>query len=298
MTSEEELDEVDRIHDDEPERAAAALRTLDAACLPAGRLPLLGFLLLHVLGEKLGHWTEAADRLDSLRTARRDAPLAVLAHAAAAAHLADRPGSQALADLAVAGGAAEAGTLVALAALGWRAPPETAVFAAELERLATESEQLDANGPLGQRLAIGFNNATSQLLDLVTPPVDPTPRSALLAGSAAALRFWLAAGTWVNHERALYLRALVHNRVGNAAAARDACRQALDVILANGEEPIDQTFLRLQLAGALMTLGELTEGQQQLAEARSAAAQWDDAGLKAWFEGEYRRLFSREECKT
>jgi tetratricopeptide (TPR) repeat protein len=295
MTAEELLDEIDRVHDDEPQRAAAALRSLDAAMLPAGRLPLAAFLLLHVIGEKLGSWAEAADLLEALRRGRDDAPLAVLAHAAAAAQLAGRSPNPALDVLAATGGATEARTLVDLSVLGWRPPADNREFAAELERLANESQRIDPNGPLNQRLATGFNNTTSALLDRATAPVATAIAPALRAGADAALRFWKAAGTWVNHERALYLRALVGNRVGDFAPARDDCRQALAIIAANGAENVDRAFLLLQLAAALLRLGERAEGQATLDEARGAAAAWNDDGLRAWFRQEHDRMFATEE---
>ena len=291
------LDEIDRIHDDAPDRAAALLRDLDNAALPADRLPLLAFLTIHVLGEKLRQWAEASDRLEHIRATRADAPLAVLAHSAAAAHLAGRAGHPALAALAAAGGAEAARALVTLDALGWRPPADPASLAADLARLAGASESFDPNGPLNQRLAVGFNNATSSLLDLRQAPVDAQARAALLAGSAAALRFWQAAGTWVHLERALYLRALVHNRIGEPAEARADCLRALDVIAANGDEEIDRTFLLLQLAGAQIRLGGTAEGRRHLAEARAAVAQWDDAGLRSWFAAEHDRLFGPVETQ-
>jgi hypothetical protein len=285
------LDEIDRVHDDDPARAADGLRALDAAAVAADRLPLLGFLLLHVLGEKLGRWDEAAERLDALCAARGDAPPAVVAHAAAAVRLAGRDDGAALAALGVMGGATAAETVVGLVALAMRPPAETPRFAAELQRLAQAARALDADGPLKQRLAIGLNNATSALLDRAGLPVEAAVAQALRAGSEAALRFWRAAGTWVNHERALYLRALVHNRVGDAAAAREDCRQALAIIDAHGTEDVDRAFLQLQLAGAQAALGDDAEAARALAEAQAAAAQWDDAGLKSWFEEERAKLF-------
>jgi hypothetical protein len=67
------LDEIDRIHDDAPEIGARMLREFDAAGLPAPRLGQLAFLLNHVLGERLGLWNEAAERIATLAT-RTDAP--------------------------------------------------------------------------------------------------------------------------------------------------------------------------------------------------------------------------------
>jgi len=290
MDSEAALDEINRVHDDEPDKAAASLRSFDAGSLPAGRLPLLGFLLLHVLGEKFGAWAEAADRLAALRSARADAPLALLAHAAVADRLAGRP-DDATVELARSGGEAEAKLAVALSVVGWRPPAAADELAAELQRLAAASATLAVDGPLTQRLAVGFNNATSALLDLAKAPVPPAVAAALAAGADAALRFWVAAGTWVNHERALYLRALVANRCDDAAAARDDCRQALAMIAAHGTEDVDRVFLQLQLAAALLKLGDAAAGEAELAEAKSAAAAWGDDGLRSWFREEHDRLF-------
>lgn len=295
------LDEINRIHDDEPQRAASALRELDMTSLPADQLPLLAFLLRHVLGEKLELWSEAAERLERLRADRADradVPLAVVAQAAVAAHVAGVPHNAALSALAADGGEAQARALVELNALDCRPAADPAALAAELKRLADASQSFGPDSILNRQFAIGFNNTTSRLLDLAAAPVEPAIGAALLAGSAAALHFWLAAGNWVNHERALYLRALVHNRVGDAAAALADCRQALEVIAANGAQDVDGAFLKLQLAGALLRLGETVDGQRTLREARAAAAQWDDAGLKSWFEDEVKRLFGSSEPQT
>jgi len=60
------LDEIDRIHDAAPERAAQLLREFDSTGLPVPRLGQLAFLFNHVLGEKLGQWNEAAERVSAL----------------------------------------------------------------------------------------------------------------------------------------------------------------------------------------------------------------------------------------
>ena len=79
------LDEANACHDADPARAAALLRALDPAQLPADRLPVLAFLLNHVLGEKQGAWDDAHARHAALLGAAGDAPLTVLWRQAAAA---------------------------------------------------------------------------------------------------------------------------------------------------------------------------------------------------------------------
>lgn len=292
MNANQALDDIDRIHDDEPQRAADGLRSLDLDALGADRLPTLAFLLNHVLGEKLGLWREAAEQLQTLHARRADAPLAVAAQAAVAAELSGASRGAAFAALVDAGGATAAEIATWLGGLGFAAPANVVELATQLAALAARVQSIAAPNPLDQRLAAGFNNATSQLLDLTGPPIDPQVNSALVAGSAAALHFWRRAGTWVQHERALYLRALVQNRIGEPAAARDACTEALAIIEANGGgEDIDRVFLQLQLAAALLRLKERAAGERLLAEAKAAAAAWDDAGLKSWFAEELGKLF-------
>jgi hypothetical protein len=290
MNAAESLDEIDRIHDAEPQRAADGLRALDCHALPGERLPLYAFLVNHVLGEKLGAWREAAERLQALRAGRPDAPLAVALQSAIAAELSGNDHGAAFEALTNAAGATAARIAVGVGRLGFEAASATEL-ADRLLRLARESQRLDTAGPLDQRLAAGFNNATSRLLDTVDEPAASALRDALVEGAAAALRFWQRAGTWVQHERALYLKALVHNRIGEPGAARDACTQALSLIAANGTEEVDRAFLQLQLAYALLRLGDAKAGKQ-LAEARAAAAAWDDEGLKTWFDAEFGRLFA------
>lgn len=290
MSANDALIDIDRIHDDDPLRAAAALRDLDVQSLAADRLPTLAFLLNHLLGEKLGHWSEAAERLAALRATRGDIPLAVDLQAAVAAELSGASPASALASLVASGGQEAAEIAVALGKLAFAALADPAEMASALDHLAQRARPLSQPNPLDQRLAIGFNNATSRLLERAGASVDAPVRSALVSGSAAALQFWRRAGTWVQHERALYLQALVYNRTGAPAAARDACTEALALIEAHGEEEVDRAFLKLQLAGALLRLNEQAAGETILAEARRAAASWDDDGLRQWFAEEQARV--------
>ena len=150
---------------------------------------------------------------------------------------------------------------------------------------------LAAGTPFDTQLAAGLNNATSRLLDINPDAREPVDREALQSGAAQALRFWQAAGTWVNHERALYLVTLVANRVGAYAQARDAAHEALELIAANGNEDVDRAFLLLQLSGAQQRLGEAAASRAALRDAKAIAATWTEAGLSDWFAAEEARLF-------
>jgi hypothetical protein len=102
----------------------------------------------------------------------------------------------------------------------------------------------------------------------------------------AAHAFWVRCGTWVNEERALYLRALVANALGDGAEALAHADAALGIIDANGDQPVDDAFLRLDRARALGLEGDAAGQARELAAADAAAANWDDAGLNEWFAAE------------
>ncbi len=288
----EELDDIDRVHDETPEAAAARLRVLDSAQLPADRLPLLAFLFNHVIGEKFGAWVEAAQYINGLCSQRADVPLAVTMHAAVADDLAGARNSAAHAALVALSSESVAATAIALRRLSFtQESMDTTTFAAMLKALSQQASELAAPTALDAQLAAGLNNATSRLLDLDWDKEDATTIDALTLGATQALRFWQRVGTWVNHERALYLVAVVANRLRNFAGARDAARQALASIAANGTEEVDRAFLLLHLAGALDGLDETEASDVARHEARVIAAHWTDRSLTDWFAEEEARLF-------
>lgn len=239
-----ELDEIDRIHDDLPEEAAQRLRRLDAAGLPAARLGAFAFLLNHVLGEKLGTWREAAERVSTL-AARADASLPVLRHWAAAALLAEDAELAGRAQSRLAAGAqVDASIAAALARVAaWN-------FAIDAERDAGTFAALARAGlgfppcALDAGFAAAFNNVTVALLEkLAGRALDEAQCDALLLGAEAARAFWLRAGGWIEDERSDYLRATVALRLGDPRAAAAAAERGLGVVATNGGDPVERAFL-------------------------------------------------------
>ena len=84
--------------------------------------------------------------------------------------------------------------------------------------------------------------------------------------------------------------ALVANAVCEPKEALGHIEASLGLIAANGEEPIDVTFLTLAKANALAGLGDAEGHRQALAAADADAAAWDEPGLKAWYAGERARI--------
>lgn len=256
MSAQHTLADIDRYHDAEPERAAAALRALDATALDETAQRSYAFLVNHVLGEKLGQWAEAALRLAPL--SRVGAPLPVLRQCAVAAR---QGGDAAQADAAVALLAVQAGAdpaaarlVVEVAALGFT--PLSAAHAAPLMRLAAQAAALPA-GPLDAAFAASFNNVTTGLYYATREaPLSATLRGGLRRGAEVALLFWLRAGGWQEHERAHYLRAKIALRTGEPVAALAHAERGLALVEANGNDTIERVFLLPLLAAGVERCGD------------------------------------------
>jgi len=277
------LDEIDRVHDDAPDRAAQMLRSFDATSLPIPRLGQLAFLFNHVLGEKLGQWNEAAERIAVLAT-RTDAPPGVWRQLFAAQTLrGDALGAAAARiGLARTTGAddSDANTAGELTVLAYVADP--LAHAADVLALA-RAANIDQETPLDAALGACFNNVTGRLLEASRKvPLGATEKQALQAGAEAARRFWYRAGQWLQHERADYLCAKVEVRIGAAAEAVRAAERGLRLVEANGNDGIERAFLLLPLAAAHAALGEPTRAAGLRAEAETLAQQFDEDLRKAF----------------
>ncbi|HEY9024696.1 MAG TPA: hypothetical protein VIP05_10360 [Burkholderiaceae bacterium] len=288
------LAQADALHDDEPPRALELLRSLDVAALSTGRLGRLSFLLDHVTGEKFGLWDEAlAGQQAVVRQAGAQVTPLILRHAAIAAHVAgdeslERDWTQALAASADAP-LAKARTLVALGALQFavsRLPAETAGRRV-LHALQPLGELHESPGT-GLDAAFGAitNNIASELVER---PLDdlaqPDLREALARCADHARRFWQAAGTWVNRERAHYLCAMAANALGHGdegAAHARAGLALLDEFDADAGENVDRAFLELEFAASLRLAGQPGR-PEALARALALASRFGEPWLDRWF---------------
>lgn len=135
-------------------------------------------------------------------------------------------------------------------------------------------------------VAIISNNAASHLMELTE--LSREEADGMLRIAAAAKDAWTRAGAWVNHERADYLMALVHNRISEWSDGLAAADAGLSTIAANGEEKIDEAFLQLARAHALAGLGEDAGRDGALQTADAIASDWD-GGLKAYYDSQRER---------
>ncbi len=285
------LDEIDRIHDDAPERAAAMLRGFNPSELEVGRLGELAFLYNHMLGEKLGEWNEAAERIAAL-TARESPPPGVWRQLFAAHSLrGDALGAaSARVGLARSTGARDleaqwAGELTVLSFA-----PDPLTRAADVIALAKAAGAAEPN-PLDAALAACFNNVTVRLLDAGRgQSLAADVAQALRVGAESARRFWVRAGEWLQHERADYLCAKVGVRIGDYDAAIDAAERGLAIVAASGDDPIERAFLLLPLAAALAGRGE-HERARTLREEADALARDFETGAASAYAQDARELF-------
>jgi hypothetical protein len=278
------------------------LRQIDPAQLPAERWPSYAFLLNHVLGEKLLAWREALDGQQQLIALAQPTPaLALWRQFGSAALAADatEPQAQAVEALSATSGASpeRAHELLALSTAVYLMPslPASDAAARALQALQPFSQTAwPTGGVLDAQAAACANNLANGVLDRPAADLhDAALRAALAEGAERAQALWQAAGTWVQQERALYLRALVSTALGEPHAARQHAIDGLALLDAQDSahsEDVDRAFFELERWNACMWLGHADEAQGAWSRAEALAAQFNDAGLTDWFEDRRQRL--------
>ena len=288
------LAQADEIHDDDPPRALELLRALDIASLSTPRLQRMGFLLDHVFGEKFDLWAEAlAGQRALVQHAGEHATPTLFRHAAIAAQIAGdtpllRTWTQALAASADAP-LAKARVLVTLGAVAFSISRQGAEAAGRLTLQALQPlAAMHATPGAGLDVAFGAvsNNLASELLERrLDDLAQPDLRTALQLSAEHAQRFWQRAGTWLNRERAHYLRAMAANALGHGGEGVEQARASLALLDAHdtaGAENVDRAFLELELAAGLR-LAERPGRAEALARALALAARFGEAWLDRWF---------------
>lgn len=301
-TDTERLDEANACHDADPARGAELLRQLDPGQLPAERRPNYAFLINHVLGEKLSAWDEALAKQEQLIALALPAPQPVLWRqlgAAAWVAGASETLTRAVAELAAASGASidRAHELLALSAAMYLVPAQTSGDAAQtaLRALAAVTDNAwPTQTLLDAQAAACVNNIANGLLERPEGDLQHGALRAALARSAEqAQRLWQHAGTWVQHERAFYTRAVACTALGEPHLALRHALAGLALLDAHDSahsEDVDRAFFELERWNACVWLGMIDEGKAALSRAETLAAKFGDTGLTDWFEGRRQRL--------
>ncbi|WP_434628062.1 hypothetical protein [Chromobacterium sp. CV08] len=275
-------------HDKDPAAAARELRELDPSSLSLDSTPRYSWLLNHVLGELAGTWTDACQRQRQIASLPDASPTIHRNHAIAALY-AGQPleAWHAQARFMAASGAseAEAQAVIRLGVLQ-HSPDRASAGDSFLSVLRGALEQIRQwNGPnaVAAMLGAALNNIVSGWMNHAAEPSAPI-NDVMQEAAVRCQEMWQAGGTWVNVERACYLRALVANHLGRWAQARDAAAEGLKLIDTHGEEDVDRAFLLLELARAHGGLSQATQQQQARETAVTLAREFSEPGLREWFD--------------
>lgn len=231
----------------------------------AEELPALAGLMVHVAGEHLGRWSDGLALLECLEglpvfDATNPSGKAVL-RSKAVLHrcLGDSISEARLTKASLTGGnLPEASdrvrvlTVAAAALLGQK----------QIERASADLEtamELAAYGPTkedpaARALAVTANNLAVELEQ--RPERTEAERALMLRSAEIALKFWIVAGGWMEHERAEYRLAMSHLKAGNTSQAFDHAQTCLRIVQENGPDPGEEFFAREALARARLALGD------------------------------------------
>jgi hypothetical protein len=285
-------------HDSEVDRLASELEAVARQGVESRYLDPFLRLSCHAIGEHLGDWARAlrlgkhvlACHAPTPSTARAWGRLYV------AAVLAGDPVAAAEAELSSLGGAEgdfgavflDMRFLLADALVGaGRSSEAVHIYrsAAELVGRVPQSPSLDRS------IAVCSNNLGWELYEKRSraPDEDMLMRHC----AEMSLVFWRKCGDWINEERALYLRAQVSTASGNPRSGLEDAENALAIINAHGQRPLDAALLHLARATSLGEMGDADGRLRAIDDADMAASKLVAADLKARFDTERARIVAR-----
>ncbi|WP_062271005.1 hypothetical protein [Endozoicomonas arenosclerae] len=274
-------------HDTETERLTAELKEWAGELTCDDTLPFLK-LAIHTLGEHQGRWHELNEVVESMNhhdQAYRHAVLAVSyfmtdrglqAQSEELSYM--KSGDSLLAYFEV--------KLLMVRALVFSGqyPSANELYQSVFSVIPADSAQPD----FLRQIAIICNTLANELMS-VADRTDSV-RELMKASAFHSLMYWSQCGNWVNRERAFYQLSLVHLELGEAGQAVEFAQEGIHVIEANGNEPVDEAFLRLVLARAFLKSGRSGEAEQALSQADQLASQWQDDSLTDWYQEERTKL--------
>lgn len=279
-------------HDTQSERLAGELEAANLGELTGEASVHCLRLSNHTIGEHLGDWLRARRFAEAVRDATADYPAGFGAHLAVARYMDGDTIAAQQAEIECLGAAEQpvdaylsVKSFLAGALAGTGRFADAGVVIAAANRLAGA---LGDEAASNRSMAVANNNLASELVE--AEQLDADQARMMLDCAEAAHTFWKRCGTWVNEERALYLLALVNNRVANHASGLELAQKALGVIVANGEEPVDEAFIRLAAATSQIGLADVASAREQLATADQLAKEWSNESLVTWFKGERRKV--------
>src|SRR5258706_4285549 len=261
------VDTIEKIHDDEPQRAAELLEANLGLVTSAAEAERFTGLANHVLGEIQKKWERAAilNRRALERVADHASTRPALENLSASQFMAGHLADGLATELEAVRHAAEDALACAIAirlrvALFLLEGGDRASSVGLYGAAIRVARSFDRETCCDRTIAVMSNNVASALLELV----DRTHAEdeAVEQGALAARDFWLKAGTLVNHERADYLLALTYNALRRHDDAYQAATRGLATIAENSPQDVDRTFLLVELAFACRHVGRSEEAHE------------------------------------
>jgi len=272
------------IHDENPSLAGKLLKEVIFEELNEGEKNNFSWLVNHVFGDILSDWSSAFSLLDSNSYAGSHL---FLMNLSVAAYCSGNPLRALAAELAYVkltnSDLDEVKILTAMQCLLHM--KEAIDFSDYLYVFSSYSRRIncEVSPAIGRSLAAVLNNLVSKLVDDVGLEINSVfHRQVAVEGAVKCKELWLHYGTWVNHERSLYLCALTFIKFEEWNLAIESVNEALIIIESNGVEDVDKAFLLLESAKAYQRLGEHVKAKALLSEADYLAEKFDQS-LSSWF---------------
>lgn len=254
-------------HGDRPQEVADRLAVAVPGIASPEQVAPFARLVVHVMGEHLGHWARGIDILEALR---RDPALAGSPAAVAAARRGVATLRYASGDTAVLpsfDADDRATVLASVAAIRTGRDDPDGALAAYAEAV-TLAAALPAGSPAFRALAVAGNNLTVALEDL--PHRTSAQTEGMVAAAHGGLAFWRVAGTWLEEERAHYRLARSLLAAGDPAQAVESGKRCAQVCLANDAPAFERFFAYAVLSRALRAAGRPADA----ADMREEALAW------------------------
>ncbi|MCY3883417.1 MAG: hypothetical protein OXG24_00725 [Gammaproteobacteria bacterium] len=270
-------------HENESERLAEELENSNIAGMSVADVAQCLKLSNHTIGEHLGDWSRARKFVQSVLAANPSA--SKLSNIACYRYVADYMDKHHYAAVraeldALSVSEHVLGTYVVLKSMLAAALVGSGLWDKGFEILNTLN-QMASTSELPEStirsLAITNNNVANDLL--AADSQGSTDQKALLDCANAAFQFWKMCGSWVNEERALYLLSLAYACTGDLDRSLAHAKAALRVIQSNGEELVDEAFIRLAAAKAYHGLADLESAYRELEQSDKIAEDWSDDAL-------------------
>jgi hypothetical protein len=284
-------------HDKESERLARELEAAAAKGVTSDALAPFLHLSAHTIGEHLGDWARAFKL--GRRVLDGQTPTGETAKAwgrlYVAAVLAGDPIAAVNSELSYLKAAGDDfGTalldmrfMLASALVGAKRAGEAArVYRGALDLVG----QIPQSPPLDRTIAMASNNLGWELYE--TPSRSASDNALMQLCAETSLAFWRKCGNWINEERALYLKALVLNAIGNPQSALADADKGLSIIASQGARLLDAALLHLARASSLAALGDKNGSLRAMSDADVAASKLTAPNLKAQFESERSKIVS------